>query len=136
MIVVKDIVSGEFHQTLRNDVDSFFDKLRDGYVGTQSGNNTRLYFMGIRDGKEVIHAATIHERYEHKLPQFEINTLEYMTAQLYNPRRFWIFDASKLRYGLLRQEIILRQGPLSWSADRNEIQKKLDCKYKFKEELL
>jgi len=111
MTIFKHVVNENNCEMLVDNFNLFLDRLRQGYVGTQSGNNERLYIIREVKGKEKIMALTVRPYHQTDTPDFEEYDMETARYRLAGPRRFWIFKDKDMLINPVKNEIIrLREG--------------------------
>jgi hypothetical protein len=120
------------HRT--NDRDEFFDLLKQGYIGTQSGNYSRIYFMGERP--DVVFASTLQDRFVFETPKFGVFPHSVMYAALGAPRKYYTFEGKDIKLKPVQREIQRLQGSKYFGNPFKKFREELKKQEVFNEELL
>ena len=110
------------------DVDTWFERIREGYVGVQSGNDRRIYFTK-RSPESKVYAITTSYRSTLVSEYDEFD--EYTHDKLYrildrSVRRYWVFNPRYLKLQHLKERVILLQGRKSELHQKAENERKFD----------
>jgi len=83
----------------------WLDKLREGYIGSQNGNDGRIYFIAAHDGEKRIYARSIRDSDIFMQPLFEKHSISDIRGRLSSPRTFYIFKSETVKFTALRERI-------------------------------
>ncbi len=113
------------------DLDEWFALLHQGYIGTQSGNTERIYFVGEKD-EGIIYAKTLHSSNHYVKPSFERVPYAKLKCNLKRTRKLWIFAPKNILMPLVKEAIQDEQGQVFEIVDLSD---RANAK-EFNEELL
>ncbi len=89
--------------------DKWFDLLNQGYIGNQSGNPDRIYFIGEKMGMRAVYARTIRNVDREETPRFELDSIEELKLKLRSSRTYWILKLNDLKLPLVKEAIYAKQ---------------------------
>ncbi len=114
-----------------NDLDEWFGLLHQGYIGTQSGNNERIYFVGEKD-EGIIYARTIRDSDYRAEVNFDRVPYLELKGNLKSQRKLNIFMAKNIMIPSVKEAVLDKQGQAFEIVDLND---RANAK-EFNEELL
>ncbi len=132
----KEIVLWNDCKEVRN-VDDWFEHMRYGYIGMQSGNLQHLFVFGGDNNSDVIFERTIQDDDLFKRKSFNRTDFSdvYNRMTRFSPnRRYWVFGRDRIKLSTVKDTIYRVQGT---DRVRNQVLSKLkNVQLKFDEELL
>ncbi len=91
------------------DLEEWFKLLYQGYIGTQSGNEERIYFVGEKD-EGIIYAKTIYDSHHYEEPIFDRVPYQELKGNLKRARNLNIFTPDNILMPLVKKAVLDKQG--------------------------